>query len=173
MINKRISPLVMAKPCDCLMGAPPARPGKTVGERKGALTEEAKEQLPDLGRAQRHHHWEIRRCVEMIGIGCFWFWSRVQLLRLFLRMVSSPSVRKAVKKAKLNIDKVMCRYHPCQERTSYSSSPTSPLASSKHCSTIQRVPKPPPFPAKTCLWEQKPTHTPSPQDRLPRPNFVG
>src|SRR5215472_5858027 len=42
---------------------------------------------------------------------------------------------------KLNIDNVMCQYHPCQERTSYSSRPTSPFASSKHCSTVQRAPK--------------------------------
>jgi hypothetical protein len=77
MISKRISPLVMAKSCDCLMGAPPVRPGKAVGEGEGAFAEEAKEQPPDLGRAQGHHYWEIRRPVEVIGIECFWFWSRV------------------------------------------------------------------------------------------------
>jgi hypothetical protein len=35
---------------------------------------------------------------------------------------------------------VMWRYQPTQVRTSYSSRPTSPLASSKACSTCQRVP---------------------------------
>src|SRR5579864_6692825 len=34
----------------------------------------------------------------------------------------------------------MWRYQPVQVRTSYSSSPTSPLASSNACSTCQRVP---------------------------------
>src|SRR6266567_3402463 len=37
------------------------------------------------------------------------------------------------------IERVMCRYQLCQKRTSYSSSPVSPLASSMHCSTVYRV----------------------------------
>src|SRR6266571_3949692 len=37
------------------------------------------------------------------------------------------------------IDKGICRYQLCQKRTSYSSSPTSPLASSLHCSTVERL----------------------------------
>src|SRR3954447_19929143 len=35
---------------------------------------------------------------------------------------------------------VTCRCHPVQDRTSYSSSPTSPLAASKQASIVQRVP---------------------------------
>ena len=52
MTGERISPDVLAKSRDCLMGAPPARPGKAVGKREGAFAEEAKEQPPDLGRAE-------------------------------------------------------------------------------------------------------------------------
>ena len=35
---------------------------------------------------------------------------------------------------------VTCRCQPVQDRTSYSSSPTSPLAASKQASIVQRVP---------------------------------
>src|SRR5579885_1899265 len=141
MISQRIAPLVMAQSCARLMCASPAGPGKAVGKRAGKFPDEMKEQPPDFSQAQRHHQRKIRNHPEGIRAACFWFWDGIQRISLFLRMGSSPQACKAVKKAKLNIDKVMCRYQPCQERTSYSSKPTSPLASSKHCSTVQRVPK--------------------------------
>src|SRR5689334_592087 len=46
--------------------------------------------------------------------------------------------RITARNAKASIDKVMCRYQPCQLRTSSSARPTSCLAASKHSSMRQR-----------------------------------
>src|SRR5437763_5708166 len=51
-----------------------------------------------------------------------------------------PATLATVKKARANIAKVICRYQPCQWRTSYSSNPTCCLANSKASSTCQRLP---------------------------------
>ena len=42
--------------------------------------------------------------------------------------------------ARANRLRVTWRCHPAHDRTSYSSNPQSPLASSKHSSTAQRLP---------------------------------
>src|SRR5712691_1096960 len=51
-----------------------------------------------------------------------------------------PATLTTVKKARANIARVICRYQPCQCRTSYSSNPTCCLASSKASSTCHRLP---------------------------------
>ena len=50
------------------------------------------------------------------------------------------AVRTTVRKARANMTSVTCRYHPVHDRTSYWSSPTSPLAASKQDSMVQRDP---------------------------------
>ena len=51
-----------------------------------------------------------------------------------------PATLTTVKNARANIARVICRYQPCQCRTSYSSNPTCCLANSKASSTCQRLP---------------------------------
>src|SRR5689334_7137001 len=46
--------------------------------------------------------------------------------------------RITARKASASIDKVTCRYQPCQLRTSSSARPTSCLAASKHSSKTHR-----------------------------------
>ena len=53
-----------------------------------------------------------------------------------LSFFSCSSCRILVSQAWAIIDNVMYRYQLCQKRTSYSSSPVSPLASSIHCSIV-------------------------------------
>jgi hypothetical protein len=48
--------------------------------------------------------------------------------------------RSTVRKACASMQSVICRYQPCQKRTSYSSNPTSLLPTSKQCSTVQLAP---------------------------------
>ena len=57
----------------------------------------------------------------------------------FLHFFSCSSCWMLASQAWAIIDKGICRYQLCQKRTSYSSSPTSPLASSLHCSTVERL----------------------------------
>jgi hypothetical protein len=58
----------------------------------------------------------------------------------FLAGAGVASAHKTARYACAIIANVMCRYQPSQLCTSYWSSPTSPLAASKHSSTVQRVP---------------------------------
>src|SRR6266536_6347813 len=51
-----------------------------------------------------------------------------------------PATLTTVKKARANIARVICRYQPCQCRTSYSSNPTCCLASRNASSTCHRLP---------------------------------
>src|SRR6266487_1599378 len=133
--------LVMAEPRKGLMRAAPARSGQVVSKRERRVADETKEKSPDFSNAEGNHDREIRRRLSLSGIGCFWLRRLEHLLRLFLSTSSSPLACNAAKKAMASIERVMCRYQPCQERTSYSSRPTSPFPSSKHCSTVQRAPK--------------------------------
>src|SRR5258708_31274585 len=119
-----------------------------VGKRERLFAYEAKEKPPGFGNTEGNHDREIRRHMGLNRVGCFWLWGLEGLLRLFLRTSSSPLARKAAKKAIASIERVTCRYQPCQERTSYSSKPTSPFPSSKHCSTVQRAPKAPTISSK-------------------------
>ena len=50
------------------------------------------------------------------------------------------AARATVRKARANMASVTWRCQAVQVRTSYWSKPTSPLAASKHDSTVQRVP---------------------------------
>src|SRR6266566_9541750 len=61
-------------------------------------------------------------------------------LLLKLGPLFCPATLTTVKNARANIASVICRYHPCQWRTSYSSNPTCCLASSKASSTCHRLP---------------------------------
>src|SRR5215472_12180155 len=83
------------------------------------LPDQLPEQPPHFG----HRHWE--------ELGCSLLWKRP-----FFRAV----VLTTVKNASANIARVRCRYQPCQWRTSYSSNPTCPLASSIPSSTCHRLP---------------------------------
>ena len=58
----------------------------------------------------------------------------------FRRAGSAARDRITATTARANRLRVTCRCHPTQLRTSYSSSPQSPLASSKHSSIAHRVP---------------------------------
>src|SRR5262245_16159328 len=61
--------------------------------------------------------------------------------RLFFSCSTAMApARKMVNRANAHIASVICRYQPVQLRTSSWSRPTSPLASSKPLSTVQRLP---------------------------------
>src|SRR2546421_3264436 len=61
-------------------------------------------------------------------------------LLLKLGPLFCPATLTTVKNARANMARVICRYQPCQWRTSYSSRPTCCLASSKASSTCHRLP---------------------------------
>src|SRR2546428_1942113 len=123
----------------------PIRTGQGVKSRKRLHADEIVEELSHFGHTQGHHHGQVRPRLRLNSArGLDWGCGRVS------RFFSSGSAwsgscpalwaRSTLRKACASLQSVRCRYQPCQERTSYSSSPTSPLPTSKHCSTVQRDP---------------------------------
>src|SRR6266487_2259312 len=102
------------------MSPAPARPGENSFWRKRSLPYQPPEQSA---------HFRDRQREELSGF-----------VLLNLGPLFCPATLTTVKNARANIAKVICRYHPCQWRTSYSSNPTCCLASSKASSTCQRLP---------------------------------
>src|SRR5215469_1515289 len=103
---------VLAEPCKSLVRAAPARPSQVVSKRERRGADETKEESPNFSQAEGNHDWEIRRCLRLHWISCFWLRRLKHLLRLFLRASSSPWACNAAKKAMANIARVMCRYQP-------------------------------------------------------------
>ena len=99
--------------------APPARPVQPEGAAVGRVGQHA-QQPPDRRRGERDPAVRDRRPLSPTPA-------------LAVARVTS-------RKACASRQRVMCRYHPCHFRTSYWSSPTSPLARSKPSSITQRVP---------------------------------
>lgn len=125
----------------------PKRPGQAMHGRKWPVVHQIVEELAHFRHTQRHHHGEVSPRLRLnsenvLGRNgvCGWcsrfFPSCSACSGSWLALCRRSTVRKAC----ASMQSVICRYQPCQERTSYSSSPTSPLPTSKHCSTVQRDP---------------------------------
>src|SRR6266566_5385508 len=103
-----------------LMSSAPARPVQNTFRRRRNLPDQPPQESAHLGDRQREELSD--------------------LLLLKLGPLFCPATLTTVKNARANIASVICRYHPCQWRTSYSSNPTCCLASSKASSTCHRLP---------------------------------
>src|SRR5713226_776098 len=137
---------VVAKARDSLMRPSPKGPGKVVQRGKRPPTHQIIEESSHFGHTQWHHHRQVSprlRLNSMSELGCGgsgWCVSFFPSCSAWSGSCSVLWARSTVRKACASIQSVMCRYQPCQERTSYSSRPTSSLPTSKHCSTVQRAP---------------------------------
>src|SRR5258708_15370798 len=103
-----------------LMSSTPARPVQNSFRRRRSLPHQPPEQSTHFGDRQGKE------------LSCF--------VLLNLGPLFCPATLTTVKNARANIESVICRYHPCQWRTSYSSNPTCCLASSKASSTCHQLP---------------------------------
>src|SRR6266568_5624113 len=103
-----------------LMSPTPARPVQNSFWRRRSLPDQSPEQSAHFGDRQRE---------ELSGF-----------VLLNLGPLVCPATLTTVKNARANIARVICRYQPCQCRTSYSSNPTCCLANSKASSTCHRLP---------------------------------
>src|SRR5258708_22722520 len=138
MTGENASPFVMAKWREGLMSTSKVMTRQDGSKGEGWFANEPREQPPKFSHAEGNHHWKIRRWVDLDRAGGFWLGGLECLLRLFLSIASSVT-RKAIKKAMASMESVTWRNQPWKVRTSSSSRPTSPLASSKHCSTVHRT----------------------------------
>src|SRR5689334_2915678 len=115
-----------------LVVAPPGGPVQDMLGGGRGLPNEREEEAPHLRYGQRQQLGEGHRLV--------WPRSFLWVRPPFPSGSCRARRRTTVRYARANIARVRWRYQPVQVRTSYSSRPTSPLASSKACSTCQRVP---------------------------------